>query len=218
MPGNNNFLITRPRHEELTDLLFYWSQEVVDEAKHRRFNVLDLSGEKANKKTFASYVRKHRPDLIFFNGHGSAHAITGHNNEVLVEVNSGDDLLLAGSIVYARSCDAAQNLGVVLVKKGTKAFLGYRRKFTVAYSDIRPSRILADKLARLFLEPSNLAPICLLKGNTVGEADTRSKAAMYRNFSYMLSSAASWEEQSVASYLWGNIKAQTVIGDLSATI
>lgn len=60
--------------------------------------------------------------------------------------------------------------------------------------------------------------MALLKGNSVEEADERSKAAMLKNIMFMLSSAATHEQQSVASYLWGNYKAQVVIGDGSATV
>lgn len=217
MLADKSFLVTRPRHEPLTDLLYYWCEAVLKQAKEKGYRTLDLSGEKANKKAFTSYMKKNKPALVFLNGHGSEAAITGHDNEVLVAVNAGDELF-GGSVIYARSCNAAQILGTAVIQKGAKAFLGYKRKFTVAFSDVRPSQMLTDNLARLFLEPSNLIPISLLKGNSVGEADRRSKDAMRKNFSYMISSAATFEEQSVASYLWGNIKAQVVVGDQAATV
>lgn len=128
------------------------------------------------------------------------------------------DELLGGAVVYARSCNAAKLLGMSAVRNGARAFVGYKRKFTVAFASVRPSQILSDNLARLFIEPSNLIPIALLKGNSVGEADRRSKEEMRKNFRHMVSSVATHEEQSVASYLWGNIKAQVVIGDQTATV
>lgn len=130
MAMSKSFLVTRPKYEILTNLLFYWTEAVIDEAKQRGHSVLDLVGAKANRKTFHSYVKKNSPLLIFFNGHGSERAITGHNDEVLVEVDSGDELL-KDSVVYARSCHAAKALGPSAVAKGAKAFIGYKREFTV---------------------------------------------------------------------------------------
>lgn len=217
MARGKGFLITRPRHEFLTNLLFHWSDDVVSEAQRHGYQVLDLKDQKANRANFTSYMTKNSPALVCFNGHGSESAITGHNDEVLIEVGDGDELL-AGTIVYARSCDAAQELGPAIIKNGTRAFLGYKRPFVVASSEERISKPRGDDLSALFIEPSNLAPTTLLKGNSVDEADKRSKAAMLKNIMLMLSSVATHEQQSVASYLWGNYKAQVVVGDGSAVV
>lgn len=122
MARDKSFLITRPRYEFLTNLLFHWSDGVVAEATRHGYQVLDLKDKRANRSDFVSYMVKHSPTLVFFNGHGSESAITGHNNEVLIQAGNGDELL-AGTIVYARSCDAAQALGPAAVEKGTRAFL-----------------------------------------------------------------------------------------------
>lgn len=217
MAKGKSFLITRPRYEFLTNLLFHWSDDVVDEATRHGYKILDLKDKKANRVDFTSYVAKNGPVFVFFNGHGSKSAIAGHNDEVLIQVGDGDELLL-GTVVYARSCDAAQELGPAVVKKGTRAFLGYKRPFVIASSEERVSRPRGDRLSALFIEPSNLAPIALLKGNSVDDADKRSKAAMLKNIMFMLSSAATHEQQSVASYLWGNYKAQVIVGDASAVV
>ena len=128
------------------------------------------------------------------------------------------DDITVGSIVYARSCDAAKCLAPKMIKKGTKAFLGYKRKFTVASSDTRVSRPRSDKLAKLFIEPANIAPLALLKGNTVDEANKRSKKEMMKKVLYMLSSVSTVEERSVASLLYGNVKGQVALGDTNATV
>lgn len=217
MARGKSFLITRPKYEFLTNLLFHWSDVIIGEASKQGYQVLDLKDRKANKADLKSYVIKNNPALVCFNGHGSKEAIAGHNDEILIQVGDGDELL-AGTIVYARSCDAAQGLGPAAVKKGSRAFLGYKRPFVVASSDKRVSNPRGDKLSALFIEPSNLAPTTLLKGNSVEEADKRSKAAMLKNILFMLSSAATDEQQSVASYLWGNYKAQVIVGDALAVV
>jgi hypothetical protein len=217
VPLNKGFLITRPRHDYLTNLIFHWCDDVLELAKSKGYRVFKLDGPKANKKVFESYVRKGSPSLVFLNGHGNSSCIMGHDNEVLVGVDDGDDLL-PGSVVYARSCDAAKELAPKMISQGTKAFLGYKRKFTVASSKDRVSRPRDDKLAKLFIEPANIAPLALLKGNTVEEADRRSKAEMMKKVLYMLSSVATDEERSVASLLYSNFKGQVIVGDGTATV
>lgn len=217
MPSNKGFLITRPRHEILLNLLFQWCKPVIAEAQAKQFRVLDLDGEKATRQTFASYITKNKPSLVFFNGHGSDDVITGHDNAVIIETDDGAELL-KGTVVYARSCNAAKKLGVKAIKKGCRAFIGYAHKFAVAHSEVDVSRPFEDELAKLFIEPSNLVPISLLKGNSAREAYTKSQRAMRRNFSFMQSSVATSDQQLMASYLWGNIRAQVVLGDEAATV
>jgi len=209
-------LITRPNYDPGTNYLFYWSRSVIDLAEKRKVKVLDLSGEKANKKDFASYIRKHNPKLIFFNGHGNQKSVMGQDDEVLVDVNESS--ILFGAIIYARSCEAAGKLGPQSVKNGAVAFIGYTRKFTIGYAPEKITRPLEDSVAKLFLEPSNLIPISILKGASVGNAHLRSQKAMFKNLAFMLSSAASNLQKDAASYLWRNIKYQTVCGNKDVKI
>lgn len=67
---NRAFLVTRPNHDLTTNYLFYWSLLVIKKAKEKGFQVLDLKGRKANKKNFDSYIKRHKPVLVFFNGQG----------------------------------------------------------------------------------------------------------------------------------------------------
>lgn len=174
--------------------------------------VYDLEGVKANVKNFISYVTEKRPSFIFLNGHGNADVITGNENEVLVNSLSRLD----DCVIYARSCDAAENLGVTLVENGAKAFIGYSRKFTIGYTPENIYDPLGDPVASLFLEPSNLVASTLVKGHTVLEANTRSKGAMYKNFRKMISGAATFEELHAAQWLWSNLKGQVLLGDPDA--
>lgn len=210
-------LITRLNHDLTTNYLFYWSELVIEEAKRKKLKVLDLKAKKANKSNFTSYIKKHRPGLIFFNGHGNKNSITGQDEEVLVETNN-NEAILSGAIVYARSCDAAENLGRRSIKKGTKAFVGYRRRYYLGYSAQKTTRPLRDEIARLFLEPSNLIPISLLKGNSAEKAYQKSQEAMQRNFLFMLSTRASDAQRDAAPYLWINKRYQSVFGNHSASL
>ncbi|PIS22010.1 hypothetical protein COT50_04215 [candidate division WWE3 bacterium CG08_land_8_20_14_0_20_41_10] len=68
------------------------------------------------------------------------------------------------------------------------------------------------------MEPSNLVVTALIKGNTVGEAYSRSKNALIKNLRLALSSQASQEQRGVAEYLWADINIFTVYGNLEASI
>jgi len=211
---NSALLLTRPNHDVGTNYLFYWSGVAVNPSFG--FKILDLKGNKANRVNFASYVNKQQPSIIFFNGHGSKDSICGYNNEVIIERNNNESLL-KGSIIYARCCDAAKQLGLDCVKKGALAFIGYNRKYILGFSNSHTTRPLSDPVAKLFLEPSNLIPKSLLKGNTVGEAHQKSQRAMLKNFRFMISSSASEDQRDAAPYLWANIDSQVIIGNSEVT-
>lgn len=205
-------LITRPDHDLITTYFFHWSEVVIKEAARKDFKVLDLRGNKANSDMFSSYIVKHEPILVVLNGHGNADTITGYENEPLIEANKNENQLTK-KIVYARSCDAAENLGQLCIKNGTLAFIGYTKKFTIGYTPSKTSTPLNDPVAKLFIEPSNLVPVSLLKGNTVGEAYRKSQEAMLRNFRFMLSTRATSAQKDAAPYLWINRKYQVLLGD-----
>lgn len=211
-----SILITRPNHDQTTNYLYYWSGFVINEAKKKRMDIYDLAGKKANKKDFDSYVSLQKPNIIFINGHGDENRLAGHDDEILLR--TGGNKILNGNIVYARSCDAATNVGKELIGKGAKAFIGYIRKFNLVYTPSKISRPLEDPLAKLFLEPSNLVVTTIIKGHDAGTAHLRARNSMVSNFRKMMSTAATIEENYAAVWLWGNIKSQVVYGDSRAKI
>lgn len=188
---------------------------VIKEARQKGMNVFDLTDNKADYKTFKSYIEKHEPFLVFFNGHGNKEVITGDNNESLVEADKNEKLLF-GKMVYARSCDAGAYLGEKCIQTGTLVFIGYRKKFTLGYSPSKISNPLKDEIARLFLEPSNLVPISLIKGNIAKDAYRKSQNTMWRNFQFMLSTKATSAQKDAAPYLWANRKYQVLLGNENA--
>lgn len=207
-------LITRPNHDVILNFLYYWSEEVVKLAKKKCFTLLDLKGDKSCKDKFESYIKKNDPVLLFFNGHGSEREISGHDDEVIVELGDNDKFL-SGRIVYARTCDSAVELGK---KCKSKAFIGYSWRFIFYFNSKNVSNPTRDKLAARFLQPSNLVATTLLKGHTTEDAYNRSQEAMIKNLFKMLSSEASHEEKAVASFLWGNIQSQRLYGDPKASV
>lgn len=209
---NKTILITRPNHDGLLNLLFYWTEPVISLAKKKGFVVLDLKSKKSNKKDFDSYLFKNNPSLIFFNGHGSDSSITGYNNEPLVTAGS-DEKLLKEKVVYSRTCSSAAVLGTRSIKAGCKAFIGYIDPFWLPKSKKHHVNLLEDKVAGRFLEPTNLIPTTLIKGHTALEADRRSKTEMSKNYVEMVSSTSSLEERSLSFFLYCNIVSQVLIGN-----
>lgn len=214
MSNNKAVLITRPNDDPTLNFLYFWTEEIVNEIKKRQYKLLDLKGAKANKKDFESYLAKNNPELILFNGHGTKNSIQGHNNETLVELHFNEGII-KDRIVYARSCESAAMLGS---KSKARVFIGYIWKFVFYYYESNISHPLKDKIAKKFLAPSNLISTTLLKGKTANEAHTRSKNMMLKYYFEMVSSKGSYEEQKVASFLWGNIAGQRIYGDKEAHI
>lgn len=214
MQTNRALLITRPNHDLATKYLFAWSEEVIKVAQEKVIPFYDLRGAKAHKDEFESYYKNHKPSFVFLNGHGNTREIAGHDNRSLVDSESN----LKGAIIYARSCDAGRWLGHELVKKGTRSFIGYQRKFTFLYSLDKISRPKEDDIAQIFLGPSNLVASTLLKGHSAGAADGRAKDAMYKNFRKLLASTATHEERYAAKLLWSNLKNQVLLGSAAAVI
>lgn len=209
-------LITRPNHDQITTYISLWSEAVISVAKSKRHVILDLLGKKASRKTLEQYLTSNNPVFLFLNGHGSSDEICGYNDEVIID-DTTPSKLLQGVIIYARSCNAGENLGTVLVAKGATAFIGYTKSFSIAMQNKFASRPKEDPLARLFLEPSNLIATTIIKGNTVLEAHQRSIMEMKKTLSEMVSSNIP-NKKDYAFALYTNMISQVVFGDKEAKI
>ncbi|MBU3978728.1 hypothetical protein KJ980_06910 [Patescibacteria group bacterium] len=214
---NASILITRPNHDLINVYFFKWTQQVIEQANRQHIKVLDLDKDNATKQKFTSYVKKHNPKLIFMNGHGNEMCIAGYRDEVIIE-SGVNERLLTGKIIYIRSCNVAAKLGRACIQSGTRAFLGYLKKYSLGYTPSSAFHPLEDKVAKLFLEPSNLIPISLIKGNSVKNAYRKSQTAMLKNFLFMLSTKATKEQRDAAPSLWRNRKYQVVLGNENTRI
>ncbi|MBU3935480.1 hypothetical protein KJ909_02290, partial [Patescibacteria group bacterium] len=174
----------------------------------------DLKGKKANKKLWQSYVNKNELSFVFINGHGDEDSVCGWDNEVLID---GYEKGYKDVIFFCRSCRSAKRLGKNLVKKGAKAYVGYTKDYYVLMSGKKKTRPLLDKTAKLFLDPSNLVAMSILKGNSVGEADKKSKKLLSKNIKKIIGSNMIGKEE-VAAYLLHDLKCQVAIGDMEGRI
>ena len=199
-----------------TTYLFFWSKLVIECAHQKSFRVVDLPGEKSNGTDFSGRVVKTNPSFIFFNGHGSKSAITGHNDEVLVsdKKNLG---LLKDRVIFSRSCSSAMKLGPKSISSGAKAFIGYKEPFIFIFEPKKLPYPLSDKTAALFLEPSNQVAISLLKGHSSLEANRRAKNAFAKNIRKLLTSESKKEDSATLRYLFWDMKHQVCLGNAVIT-
>lgn len=212
---NKILLITAPDHDITTRYLSAWSGKIFELADKKNIQVINLKRKKANIKELKSRLLKMKPLFIVFNGHGSNSCITGYENKILIQAGHNEDLL-KHKIIYAVSCRSAVKLGLKSIKAGALAYIGYAGDFIFCHDDHKISHPLNDKIAKLFLEPSNQVAASLIKGNESEEASKRSKKFFLRNMQKMLSSEASPESSQYAKFLWWDMKCQVCLGDGSS--
>lgn len=180
MKPTNSLLVTRPRYDPTTEYCYHWSVPVIAKAKEKAFHVLDVIDTRVTLSILESYINKHRPQLLFFNGHGSPSVLAGQDDlPILHEKNI--DLLPQHSLVYIRSCDVGSKLGRIIAKHAS-AFIGYAKSFGFYRMSKFMKQPRADPLAKFSFEPSNLVVTTLIKGKTAKEAHDRSKAAMKKTW------------------------------------
>jgi hypothetical protein len=216
MNSSRTLLFTRPRHDLVTNYLFHWSSILIEQAQNKGHETIDLHTDKATRKNVVSRLRKNKPHFLHLNGHGSDTAVTGHNNEPVVDSDNAKNL--NGVIVYARSCNSGAKLGEMCVSYGAKAYLGYNRAFKLPYMIDSVQRPLNDDAAAYALEPSNQVVVTLMKGHSVEDAYKRSQESSRRKINELLSGAAPEGASLYLLCVWNNMKSQVCIGDSSSRL
>lgn len=209
-------IITLPRHDDETEYISKFSEVIIKEATDKSIIVKSINDKDANKRNFEKIVKKLDYKMIVFNGHGTEKCIQGYKNEILVESGVNEDII-ADKIIYARVCNAASVLGRTCTKDNNGCFIGYELPF-MFYIDTRNTfNPLNDSTSRLFLEPSNLVPISIIKGNTTKEAHENSKKAILKNINKLLRNKDK-ESYFIAEAMWNNYIGQVIFGDELATL
>src|SRR3989344_4384112 len=200
-----HLLLTRPGHDYATRYLSAWAEKFFDLAKNKNYSIIDLYHERANRKEVESVIKKRDPCFVIINGHGNDDSITGHENEPLLMagVNSS---LLTGKIIYAISCRSARVLGKEAGQYVDPAYIGYRDDFILLYLEKHRTRPVEDKLAELFLNPSNLVVTTLLKGHSAKESVLRAQQEFLRNIQKLLTSKTKTDDSSALRYLVWDMK------------
>jgi hypothetical protein len=211
-------LITCPAYDDATAYLKHYSKAVIIEAENKSLKIKSIEDKELNLETFSEILKKIAYRLVVINGHGSNDTIFGYKNQIMISQGK-NDYLLKERIVYARSCDAGQTLGPESMQ-GTKegCFIGYRLPF-IFYMDAQwTTKPNNDQIAKMFLEPSNLVPIYLIKGHQAIDAHERSKEQILRNMKKILAAPKDDESSLYIEALWNNYSGQVIYGKKEAKL
>lgn len=209
-------LFLRPWNDPLTSYLHTWTEILIEDAEKNVDNILNIEGEKAIRKNFTSYVKRHKPSFIQLNGHGNAGLLVGHDGKPILDLNNAE--LTKGAIVYSRSCSTAQVLGKICVSKGTKCYIGYKNNFYMPRDKSKMQKPLEDVVASCTLEPSNQLIRSILKGHTVKDSRLRALSVAKEKLNLLLSSQAPSGSYLTRFALISNIRNQVVLGDENAKL
>ena len=198
-------LVTRPEYDYTTRYISAWAKKVIEEATARGCRVLDLVGERASKKELESMLVKQKPSLVFLNGHGGDNLVTGQDEKIIIKAGENEHLL-KNTLTYALSCKSAKILGPESVKKGASAYIGYQEDFVFMFNEEKRTRPEDDKIAALFLDPSNQVIISLIKGHTARESCSNGKKSFARNIQKLVTSQTSKADTSTLRYLLWDLK------------
>ena len=210
-------LFSRPSDDITLNYLHYYSKELVELSEAEGHTTLNKEYADANKKNVLALIQQKSPSLIMFNGHGSPEVICGHKQEVIVDSKENADVL-KNAITYALSCASAAILGKKAVEKGATCFIGYESDFALGKDPDSEAAPRHDKIAKLFLEPSNMLMSVLLKGNTAKIAVEKAKNKMKENIWYLHTTKDFPEAVYYAPFLFGNYLSLATHGNEEANI
>lgn len=210
-------IVTRPQHDVTTRYISTWAEEIIAFAKQKGVEVIDLVRDKASRKELEGRIKKLMPKLIFLNGHGSDGSVTGHDNEILVSIDTNHNIL-EGKITYALSCNSGRVLGPRVAADKDTTYIGYKDEFVFVFDKNYITKPSHDLMAKPFMESSNQVMISLLKGHEAIEASSRSKNVFRKRYTELLTSDADVDSLQAAQFLWWNMKNQVCLGNEKAKI
>lgn len=210
-------LFSRPNDDITLSYLFYYSKELVSESNNLGYKTINKEGKEANKEIIISVIKKQNPELIMFNGHGSPTEICGDNEEVIISVEENPEIL-KDSIVYSLSCSSAFKLGPKSIENGAISFIGYDFEFALGKDSESEASPRHDKIAKLFLEPSNILFSSLLNKRSVKDSVAKAKKKMEDNINYLHTTDRFPEAIYYAPFLFSNYLGLVVHGDKEASI
>jgi len=211
---NKILLVTRPKYDDGTEYLSYYAYLIIKDANKFGINNKDFEGKKVITKDVLNFINKKDPNLLFINGHGSSDSLEGNEGEILFSVDK-NIRLLKDRIIYARACHAGISFGKEVVKDNDGCFIGYKTPFSFWIDEKRSSTPAKDKIAALFLEPSNEIINSLIKGNNTETSNLRSRKMMIENMNKILKMNKKKEPGAMGwlEILWNNYDGQVLYGN-----
>ncbi len=214
---NEILLITRPKYDDGTEYLSAYASLVIKEAQKSDVEFKDFEGSHVNKGEIEKYLQSKNPKLLFLNGHGNEDEIFGHKDEIIFSVSNIN--LLKNRLIYARACFSASSFGEKVVKNNSGCFIGYIYPFSFWIDNRWSTKPLNDKVAALYLEPSNEIVLSLLNGSSAKYANQKSKEMMVKNMRKILVMEQRKEPGAtlMLQILWDNYEGQRVVGNEKLT-
>ncbi|MBI2629830.1 hypothetical protein HYW76_01890 [Candidatus Pacearchaeota archaeon] len=211
-------LVTRPKYDDGTEYLAYYSSLIIKEAEKEGIQVKDFEGKEADKKNVINFIEKKNPKIIFINGHGDENSLCGHGDAIIFSLDN--ITLLKEKLVYARACSAGAILGANLAERNNGCFIGYKYPFQFWIDEKWSSKPSNDNAAKLYLEPSNEVISSIIKGKTAKESHERSKNMMMKNMKKVLKLGEKKEPGAMGmlQVLWNNFDGQVLHGNPLAKI
>jgi hypothetical protein len=214
-------LYTTPNFDDVTSYFREWSREIDSTARMKGWDIYQLDEENVTRENFESRLTSNDPDFVFFNGHGSEDKVYGHkegsNDPESILISDDNDNLMNNRLVYARVCHSLRELGRKCVEKGATAYIGYKRGFVILTDPNQYFNPLEDKIAKPFMEISNIIPSVLIKGKTVKEALDRSFQQFIKNVEYQETHYNPYA-QAIIGYLALDMEALGAIGNPDAKV
>lgn len=210
-------LFSRPADDVTLNYLHYFSKELVDLSISSGHKTINKEKDRANKNEITSLIKKQKPGLIMFNGHGSPDEICGHKREIIVSSKDNPEILRE-AITYSLSCASAAVLGRKAVDVGAISFIGYEFDFALGKDPDSEASPRHDKIAKLFLEPSNILFSSLIQGKTVKNSVKNAKNMMMKNVWYLNTTKSFPEAIYYAPFLFGNYLGLIAHGNQEASI
>ena len=75
--------MTLPRHDDITEYLSQFSQQIEDLANEKNIEIKSLRDREAVKIVFEKIIRNQDYKMIILNGHGSEDHINGYKETIL---------------------------------------------------------------------------------------------------------------------------------------
>jgi hypothetical protein len=205
-------LVTRPEYDLTTQYLSSYAGLNIKFAKDNGILVTDMTYGNISKNNFNNIVKNTNPKLLFLNGHGEENYVIGDKNEIILKEGDNHNIL-KGKITYARTCWCGVSLGKKCEEyKTDSCFIGYNLPFRFLIDENWSSNPLKDKLASLYLIPSNELVKFIIKGNKTGEAHEKSKRLMIENMNKIISQNEPWA-LGMLKVLWTNYDGQVIYGN-----
>jgi len=209
-------LFSRPSHDVTLSYLHYYGKELVELSKSKNYQTIDREKEQANKKEICKIIKKQKPNFIMFNGHGDPDKICRHKDEIIISKQNAE--LLSGAVIYSLSCSSGKKLGKIVITKGAVCFIGYDEDFNLGKDPDSEASPRRDKIAKLFLEPSNILVKSLIEKFTVRNAIKKAKEKMQENIWYLSNTKDFPEAPFYAPFLFGNYLSLVAHGDNEVSI